>query len=93
MAGSIHNLPGRGQNVWELRVFVGRDSNGRVRHQSRIFRGSKRTAEKELARLVLLQDMSPEVVPDEASRPWGPTTTINDAISGWKANGWDDLNP
>ncbi|MGD0255502.1 MAG: site-specific integrase [Acidimicrobiales bacterium] len=46
-----------------------------------------------MARLVLEQDLNPEVVPDEASRPWGPTTTINDAISGWKANGWDDLSP
>ena len=35
----------------------------------------------------------PAVVPDEASRPWGPTTTINDAIAGWKANGWEDLSP
>lgn len=93
MAGSIRNLPGRGSNIWELRVFVGRDTNGRVRHRSRIFRGVKRAAEKELARLVLEQELQPEVVPDEASRPWGPTTTINDAISGWKANGWDDLSP
>jgi integrase len=76
-----------------LRVYVGRDSNGRIRHQNRYFQGTKRAAEKELARLVLAQDTNPVVVSDEASRPWGPTTTINDAISGWKANGWDDLSP
>lgn len=93
MAGSIRQRPDRGPNTWELRVFVGRDSNNRIRHRSQFFRGTKRAAEKQLARLVLEQDLNPEVVPDEASRPWGPTTTINDAISGWKANGWDDLSP
>jgi integrase len=93
MAGSIRRRPDRGPDVWQLRVFVGRDSNNRIRHRSQFFRGSKRAAEKELARLVLEQDVDPEVVPDDASRPWGPTTTINDAISGWKANGWDDLSP
>ena len=39
--------------AWGLRVFVGRDENdGRVRHRSRMFEGSKRAAERELARLV-----------------------------------------
>src|SRR5664279_4206070 len=93
VAGSIRKRPDRGADTWQLRVYVGRDSNGRVRHRSHTFQGSKRAAEKELARLVLEQDAAPQVVPDEASRPWGPTTTINDAISGWKANGWDDLIP
>jgi len=93
VAGSIRQRLDRGPNTWQLRVYVGRDSSGRVRHQSCYFQGTKRAAEKELARLVLAQDANPEVVPDEASRPWGPTTTINDAISGWKANGWDDLSP
>jgi hypothetical protein len=29
------------------------------------------------------------------SRPtsWGPATTVNDAIAGWRLNGWDDLSP
>ena len=93
MAGSLRQRPDKGPNAWELRVFVGRDAAGRVRHTSRLFRGSKRAAEKELARLVLAQDEHPEVVPDEASRAWGPSTTLNDAIAGWKANGWDDLSP
>ncbi|HLG66509.1 MAG TPA: site-specific integrase [Acidimicrobiales bacterium] len=93
MAGSLRRRGDRGPDVWELRVFLGRDARGRVRHRSRLFRGSKRAAEKELARLVLAQDERPEVVPDEASRTWGPTTTVNDAIAGWEANGWDDLSP
>ena len=93
MAGSIRKRPDRGSDTWQLRVYLGRDSNGRIRHRSQTFQGSKRAAEKELARLVLEQDAAPQVLPDEASRPWGPTTTINEAIRGWKANGWDDLSP
>ncbi len=33
------------------------------------------------------------MVPAEESRAWGPTTTVNDAIEGWRDNGWDDLSP
>src|SRR6185437_16183096 len=39
MAGSIRKRPDRGANVWELRVFLGRDSTGRVRHRQLTFRG------------------------------------------------------
>lgn len=42
MAGSLRLI--RGVDVWELRVFVGRDSRGRVRHVQRTFRGSWRAA-------------------------------------------------
>ena len=59
MPGSIRKRPDRGSNVWELRVFLGRDSTGRVRHKSRIFRGLRRAAEKELSRLTLAQDSNP----------------------------------
>ena len=93
MAGSLRKRPDRGPDAWELRVFLGRDSRGRVRHKSQIFRGSQRAAEKELARLVITQDVEPEVPPEEASRSWGPQTTVNDAIEGWQLNGWDDLSP
>jgi integrase len=93
VAGSIRPRLDKGHDAWELRVYLGRDAAGRVRHKSRLFRGTKRAAERELARLVLGQDERPEVVPDQASRPWGPATTFNDAISGWRDNGWDDLSP
>ena len=62
MAGSIRKRPDRGPNTWQLRVYVGRDSNGRIRHRSHTFQGSKRAAEKELARLVLDQDATPAQV-------------------------------
>ncbi|MDA8367082.1 MAG: site-specific integrase [Actinomycetota bacterium] len=93
MAGSIRRRPDKGSDAYELRVFIGRDGRGRVRHRSRLFHGTKRAAERELARLVVAQEDEPEVVPDEAARQWGASTTINDAIAGWKANGWADLSP
>ena len=74
--------------MWDVTPMVGSDIG------SETFQGTKRAAEKELARLVLEQDAAPQVVPDEASRSWGPTTTVDDLMpAGWKANGWDDLSP
>jgi len=58
----------RGSDVWELRTFVGRDAKGRVRHRSITFRGSKRAAERELARFVTEQEEEPAVVPQEQGR-------------------------
>ena len=50
MAGSLRQ---RAPGVWELRVFAGRDAvTGRQVSRSETFRGSKRDAERELARLV-----------------------------------------
>ncbi len=98
MAGSLRPRLERGADAWELRVYLGRDAAGKVRQRSVLFRGSKRAAEKELARLVAEQDRAPAVVPDnrvpdDAAREWGPATTVNDAIEAWQANGWDDLSP
>jgi integrase len=93
VAGSIRQRKDRGADTWELRIFLGRSEAGKIRHRSVLFRGSRRAAERELARLVADQDREPEPVPAETLRRWGPTTTINDAIEGWRANGWDDLSP
>ncbi len=90
MAGSVRQ---RRPGVWELRIFLGRDEAGRVRHRHLTVEGSKRVAERELARLVAEQDREPERVPHPAEAAWGPSTTINDAIEGWRDNGWDDLSP
>lgn len=67
MAGSLRVVRDR-TDVWELRVFVGRDSEGRVRHRQTTFYGSRRQAERELARLVAAQDSSPAPVPDGQSQ-------------------------
>src|SRR6185437_9750877 len=93
MAGSIRKRPDRGANVWELRVFLGRDSTGRVRHRQLTFRGSERAAKKELTSLVAAQDFLPEVPAEPETTDWNQTTTVNDAIEGWKQNGWEDLSP
>jgi integrase len=82
----------RGKDTWQLRVYLGRDSNGRVRHLHRNFQGTARAADRELARLVTEQELVPAPIPEEPT-VWGPTTTINDAITAWKANGWEDLSP
>jgi hypothetical protein len=46
--GSMHEV---GDGHWRLRVFAGRE-NGKARHISRYFRGTKRQAQGALARLV-----------------------------------------
>lgn len=93
MAGSIRKRPDKGSDAFELRVFLGRDSSGRVRHKSQLFRGTQRGAEQALARLVVGQADEPALVPSEAAKPFSSITTINDAIAAWRVNGWQDLSP
>lgn len=50
-------------------------------------------AQKELARLVTEQDVDPALVSSAPEQAWGPSTTINDAIVGWRTNGWEGLSP
>jgi integrase len=89
------NLRQQANGSWELRVYLGRDQEGRVRHKSRTFRGTKREAEKALARMVVEFEDGLEALEPVEDRPirWGLSTTINDAIGGWKLNGWADLSP
>ena len=75
--------------VWELRVFLGRDEAGRVRHRSVTVQGGKRQAQRELARLVAeVEEGDAEVLLE-----WDRDTTVNDALAGWERNGWQDLSP
>ena len=84
------------KGVWELRVYLGQDEHGKVRHQQATFHGAKREAQRALNRLVgdLEQD---DVARDQAmlevsaNPDWGPRTTFNDALEGWRSNGWADL--
>jgi len=89
VAGSMRQV---GRDTWELRVYLGRDSEGRVHHRHARFRGSRRQAERELARMVAEQEARPAPALEEP-RLWGPSTTVNDAISAWRDNGWEDLSP
>ena len=90
MPGSMRE---RQPNVWELRVFLGRDANGKVRHGYQTFRGGKRAAERELSRLVTAAEDTPVPLPVVEAPRWNLRTTVNDAIQGWKDNGWEDLSP
>ena len=50
MAGTLKQLDAE---RWQLRVYLGRDSDGRVLQVNRNFTGGKRAAQKALAKLVL----------------------------------------
>ena len=90
MAGSIRQRKDRGGDTWELRVYLGRDDRGRPKQRSILFRGGKRAAERELARLVAEQESSPATVPHDEARAWGSSTTINEAIELGKRFGGTD---
>ena len=90
MAGSMRLVAQ--PDTWELRVFIGRDSLGRVKHRYVRFRGTRRQAERELARLVIEQEDKPAPL-IESELAWNSSTTINDAIAAWRENGWGDLSP
>ena len=90
MAGSMRLV--KAPDTWELRVYIGRDSRGRVKHRYLRFKGTKREAERELARLALSQFDEPVAIVTEATK-WNGRTTINDALSAWRDNGWEDLSP
>ncbi len=91
MAGSLRLK--RGSDIWELRVYAGRDSLGKVKHVQRTFQGTKREANRELARLVFYYESQKLISEKDEVLKWSESTTINDAISGWRDNGWDDLSP
>ena len=95
MAGSIRRRQDKGTDAFQElpRHLLGRDSSGRVRHKSQLFRGTQRGAELALARLVIGQSDEPARVPSEAAKPFSSITTINDAIAAWEVNGWQDLSP
>jgi len=88
IAGSLREVAGK-PGTWQLRVYLGRYAE--VRHRHVTFKGSRRAAERELARLAAAQDAAPAPVPAEPT-VWGPATTVNDAIRAWRDNGWDDLS-
>jgi integrase len=55
------------------------------------FRGGAREADRELTRLAAKYEGALPVA--EAPVLWTDTTTVNDAITAWKQNGWQDLSP
>jgi hypothetical protein len=86
--GSIRMV--RDKDTWELRVYVGRDESGRVRHRHATFHGSKREAERALARLVVVNG-----VPDPSRCAFQPANALLSYMNGTLAtsqggvNGWE----
>lgn len=75
----------RGQDSWELRVYVGRDpETARRQYASRTFRGTRREAERELACLV---------VQNEDGQFALKTGTVADLCERWFAQGEPDWSP
>ncbi|MGH9087145.1 MAG: tyrosine-type recombinase/integrase [Acidimicrobiales bacterium] len=93
MNGSMRELASSkrtGERRWELRVYVGRDPDRTVRddagrivaqgppvHQSKVFRGGKREAARELV------EMAAKAHQD---RSVGPKTTVGKLLTDWLVN-------
>ena len=90
MAGSLRLV--KAPDVYELRVYVGRDSSGRVKHRYERFTGNKRSAQRALAALVTEVEQAKENKADPVDI-WASSTTLNAAFAAWKLNGWQDLSP
>lgn len=65
----------RSPGVWRLRVYTGRDGRGRPIQISKTFRGGKREAQKELARMVT------EIADNGA--PVRPGMTVAELLDSW----------
>jgi integrase len=90
MAGSLRLV--REPDVWELRVYVGRDVSGRIKHRHARFVGKKREAQRALDELAA-EVRQTAMAPAEERTKWGSQTTLNQAFAAWQANGWADLSP
>jgi integrase len=63
MGRSRGQLEPRGENVWFLRVFLGRDANGKRLEHRQTVHGSKRVAQRELTALLAARDQRQLIVP------------------------------
>jgi hypothetical protein len=60
----------RGEGVWEVRVFVGRDERGKPIQRSKTVRGGKRDAERVAAELSVKPARSGRRTAKEAIEAW-----------------------
>ena len=65
----------RSRDTWRLKVYVGRSADGKRRHLQRTVQGSRKEAERELARLVVEVDEGRHV----ASAPM----TMGELLDRW----------
>ena len=71
------HLQQRGRDSWRLKVFIGRSSDDRRRYVERTVRGSRRDAERALARLV--------VEADEGRYAAAAPMTVGELLDRWLA--------
>jgi integrase len=79
------HLQERSRNSWRLKVYVGRSADGRKRYVERAFRGTRKEAERELARLVVDVDDGRYI----ASAPM----TLDELLDRWLAVKRADVEP
>jgi integrase len=78
------NITKRGKNSWRLKFDIGRDSvTGKRRTHFSTFRGTKREAQIELARLITEAESGNYVAPDKL--------TVSEFLQGWERD-WVSLN-
>lgn len=63
------HLQQRSRDTWRLKVYVGRSADGRKRYVERTIHGSRREAERELARLVVEVDEGRHVAATTSAWP------------------------
>lgn len=86
MRGHKRRRPNQGNNAWELIVDLGRDPvSGRRKQRSRMFRGTAKQADTQLAKMVT----------EATSERTGPGTDapLNDLVARWLELGADYLSP
>ncbi len=74
MAGHLQE---RGDGVWRLHTFIGKDSGGRRRYASKTFRGTRRQAEKALAAFVT------EVESERSAESAAEPLTVSAVLRRW----------
>jgi integrase len=96
---NIYRLTDIGKNVFEVRAYIGRDANGHPCHTYDYVKGTLKDAQRARTELEHGRDLGlhpvpeVEVVEGNVRQVWNALTTVNDAVLGWKQNGWDDLSP
>lgn len=83
MAGQII---ARGKSTWMIRVFVGRDDNGKRLYHNQTIRGTKRDAQDVLSKLLLESSTGALKITNER-RVIG--TLLDDLLADYKINGKD----
>ncbi len=82
------HLEERGKNVWRAKVYLGRETDGRRRYQTRTIHGTKRFAEDALRDLLMEAGRGDQVVTDgtlaDLVQKWKPIAELNLSPTTWQ---------